>query len=124
ILGMVSMTGIGVAFSSSLLQLSHGYLGLALVITRLASIILGMGLPATAVYIILATLAAPALQRLGVPAMAAHMFVFYFGIISTITPPVALTAYAAAGVGQADPTKVGWLACKLGILAYIVPFMF
>ncbi|BAS28231.1 TRAP transporter permease [Limnochorda pilosa] len=124
ILGIVSMTGLGVTFSSSLLELSRGNLLLALVITMVASLILGMGLPATAVYLVLATLAAPALESMGVQPIAAHMFVFYFGIISTITPPVALTAYAAAGIGGANPARVGWSAFGLGIVGYIVPFMF
>jgi TRAP-type uncharacterized transport system fused permease subunit len=97
---------------------------LALFYTMVASLVLGCGLPATAVYIVLATLAAPALINIGILPLAAHLFVFYFGIISTITPPVALTAYAAAGIGGANPTKVGISAFIMGIAAYIVPFMF
>lgn len=124
IVGIVGLTGLGVKFSSSLIALSHGNILLALVYTMIASIILGCGLPTTAVYIILASMAAPALEQMGVPTLAAHMFVFYFGCISTITPPVALSAYAAAGIGDANQTKTGIKAFLFGIVAYIVPFMF
>lgn len=124
IVGIVNLTGLGVKFSSSLLTLSGGNITIALLLTMLASIILGCGLPTTAVYIILASLAAPALVQMGVPALSAHLFVFYFGCISTITPPVALTSYAAAGIGDANPTKTGFKAFTFGIVAYVVPFMF
>ena len=85
--------------------------------------ILGMGLPATAVHLILATLVTPSLEKLGVLPMAAHMFVFYYGIISTITPPVALTSYAAAGVGGGNPNRTGYYAFYLGIASFIIPFV-
>ena len=124
IVGIVNLTGLGVRFSSSLMTLSGGSVPVALVLTMLASIILGCGLPTTAVYIILASLAAPALIQMGVLPLAAHLFVFYFGCISTITPPVALTSYAAAGIGDANPTKTGLKAFSFGLAAYIVPFMF
>ena len=124
IVGIVGMTGLGVKFSSSLISLSHGNTLLALLYTALASIILGCGLPTTAVYIILASMAAPALVQMGIPVLSAHMFVFYFGCVSTITPPVALSAYAAAGIGNADQNKTGIKAFLFGIVAYIVPFMF
>jgi len=121
---VISLTGIGVRFSSSLIELSRGSLFLALVYSAIASIILGMGMPATAVYIIQAVLNVPALIKLGVAPLAAHMFIFYFSCIGCITPPVALTAYAAAGVSGGNPTRTGWLAFWLGIVAYVVPFMF
>jgi TRAP transporter 4TM/12TM fusion protein len=124
IVGVISLTGIGVRFSSSLIELSRGSLFLALVYSAIASIILGMGMPATAVYIIQAVLNVPALIKLGVAPLAAHMFIFYFSCIGCITPPVALTAYAAAGVSGGNPTRTGWLAFWLGIVAYVVPFMF
>ena len=124
IVGVVSLTGLGVKFSSSLIALSHGNTFLALFYTMVASIILGCGLPTTAVYIILASMAAPALVQIGIPLLAAHMFVFYFGCISTITPPVALTSYAASGIGEANPSKTGMKAFSFGIVAYIVPYMF
>lgn len=124
IVGIVGLTGLGVKFSSSLITLSHGNTILALVYTMFAAIILGCGLPTTAVYIVLASMAAPALVQMGIPMLAAHMFVFYFGCISTITPPVALSAYAAAGIGDANQAKTGIKAFTFGIVAYIVPFMF
>ena len=124
IVGIVNLTGLGVKFSSSLIALSHGNILMALFLTMIASIILGCGLPTTAVYIILASLAAPALIQMGVAPLAAHLFVFYFGCISTITPPVALTSYAASGIGDANPTKTGFKAFIYGIVAYIVPYMF
>ena len=124
IVGVVNLTGLGVKFSSSLISLSNGSIPVALFLTMVASIILGCGLPTTAVYIILASLAAPALIQMGVSPLAAHLFVFYFGCISTITPPVALTSYAAAGIGEANPSKTGIKAFTFGIVAYIVPCMF
>jgi len=124
IVGIVNLTGLGVKFSSSLISMSKGSIPVALFLTMVAAIILGCGLPTTAVYIILASLAAPALIQMGVSPLAAHLFVFYFGCISTITPPVALTSYAAAGLGDANPSKTGVKAFIYGIAAYIVPFMF
>ncbi len=124
IVGIVNLTGLGVKFSSSLIAMSHGNVPTALFLTMIASIILGCVLPTTAVYIILASLAAPALIQMGVTPLAAHLFVFYFGCISTITPPVALTSYAAAAIGDANPSKTGLKAFLFGIVAYIVPFMF
>jgi len=88
------------------------------------NIILGMGMPTTAVYIILATLAAPALIKLGLSPMAAHLFVFYYGCLSHLTPPVALAAYAAAGLADAPPMRTGLSAWRIGLAGYIVPFMF
>ena len=92
--------------------------------TMITSLILGMGVPTTANYVITATIAAPALIQLGVPIIAAHMFVFYFGIIADITPPVALAAYAASGISGGNPMKTGIVASKLAIAAFIVPYMF
>ena len=124
IVGSLGMTGLGVKFSSSLIALCHGSQILALFLTMIASLILGMGMPATAVYILSAALLAPPLINLGITPVAAHFFVFYFSVISCITPPVALTAYAAAGLAKTDPGKAGWTAFYYGILAYIIPYMF
>lgn len=123
ILGVIGLTGVGSAVSGAILGHFKGFLPGALLAAMAISLILGMGMPATAVYLILATLAAPPLIDLGVDPLAAHMFVFYFGIISTITPPVALTAYAAAAVGGGDPMRVGAKAFVLGIAAYCIPFV-
>ena len=124
IVGVISLTGIGVKFSSSLIELSHGSIFLALVYTMIASIILGMGMPATAVYVIQAALNVPALVQMGVAPLAAHLFVFYFSVVACITPPVALTAYAAAGISGGHPGKTGWNAFWFGCVAYIVPYIF
>jgi TRAP transporter 4TM/12TM fusion protein len=124
IIGVVAGTGLGLTFSSSMIELSGGNMGVLLVFTMLASLILGTGLSTVASYIILAVLAAPALVQGGFHPIAAHLFVLYFGALSVITPPVALASYVAAGIAGADPTKVGWLATRLGAIAFLIPFYF
>ncbi|SEA80435.1 TRAP transporter, 4TM/12TM fusion protein [Thalassobacillus cyri] len=124
ITGVVSLTGIGMQFSSIIISLSGGYLFLALFFTMISSIILGMGLPTVAAYIVQVALTVPALVELGVSPLAAHMFIFYFAIVSAITPPVALAAFAGAGIAGSDPMRTGVLALRLGIGAFIVPYMF
>src|SRR5690606_32422777 len=105
--------------------LSGGYLIFALILTMLACLVLGMGLPTTANYVVTATIAAPVLiNEFGVAAIAAHMFVFYFGIAADITPPVCLAAYAGAGIARANPFKSGVTAVKLAIAAYLIPYIF
>ncbi len=121
--GVISLTGLGLRFSSILIQLSGGHLLVMLLLTMLASIIMGMGLPTSAAYVILAVLTSPALIQLGVTPLAAHFFIFFFACISTITPPVALSAYAGAGIAGSDPMKTGWTAFMLGLAGYIVPFL-
>jgi len=122
--GVLSVTGLGSKMSGMIVSLSMGIPFLALVLTMIVAIILGMGLPTTAAYLILATVIAPALTEMGIPALTAHMFVFFYGCLSTITPPVALASYVAAGIAGADVNKVGWTAFKYGIATYILPFMF
>jgi TRAP-type uncharacterized transport system fused permease subunit len=107
-----------------LIELSGGNLLALLSLTMIASLILGMGLPTVACYIILAVLVAPALVKMGVAPMAAHLFIFYFGMLSNITPPVALAAYAAAGIAETDPFRTGYAATRLGLAGFILPFMF
>ncbi len=124
IIGMVTMTGLGLKFSTIIEVLSGGYLLPALFFSVIASLILGMGVPTTAKYIILATLVAPALVKMGAPLLAAHLFILYFGTDADITPPVGLAAYAAAGLARANPLETGIEAFKMGITAYLVPFMF
>lgn len=124
VVGVVTLTGLGLKFSGAIIQLAHGNLYLTLVFTMIASLILGMGLPTTAAYIICAILAVPALTNLGVNVLSAHLFVFYFAIISAITPPVALAAYAGAGIAKSDPMKTGLTACRIGLAAFIIPYMF
>lgn len=124
IVGVVSATGLGVKFSSLLNALSGSNPVLALVLTMVAALILGMGLPPTAVYIVLAALTVPSLVGMGVNPLAAHFFVFFFACIGAITPPVCLAAYAAAGVAKTDPFATGWRAFRMGLAGYIVPFLF
>ncbi len=124
VIGMITLTGLGLSFSSIIISLSYGHLLLALVFTMIASIILGMGIPTAAAYIIVAVLGAPALMRLGVPMIAAHMFVFYFAIISGITPPVALAAYAGAGIAKAPPMKTALYATLFGLYKFLLPYIF
>ncbi len=124
VVAVISMTGLGVRFTSSIVTISGGNPFIALIFTAIAALILGMGLPAAAVYIVVSVVAAPALTNMGFTALASHMFVFYFGIISTITPPVALTAYAAAGmVEDGNAVKVGFKAFSYALVAFILPFV-
>lgn len=124
IVGVVTLTGVGLKMGDGLLALSGGLLIPTLIFTMITSLILGMGAPTTANYIITSTCAAPAILALGVPVLAAHMFVFYFGIIADITPPVALAAFAGAAIAKANPMKTGIEASKLAIAAFIVPYIF
>jgi TRAP transporter 4TM/12TM fusion protein len=124
IAGILAVTGLGAKLSTYINVLSFDITILALLLTALMAIILGMGLPTTAAYLILATVIAPALAEMGVPLLTAHMFVFFYGCISTITPPVALASYVAAGIASAEINKVGWLAFRYGSVCYLLPFMF
>jgi len=124
IIGVITMTGLGLKFSSLVVTLSGGNLVAALVMTMIASLVLGMGLPTAAAYILVATLVAPALVELGVNLLAAHLFVFYSAMLSSITPPVALAAYAAAGIAGGNPFGIAVQACRFGIAAFIVPYLF
>ena len=121
---VLSVTGLGSKLSSFIISMSGGIPLIALILTMITAIILGMGLPTTAAYLILATVVAPALADLGVPLLTAHMFVFFFGCVSTITPPVALASYVAAGVAGADIDDVGWTAFRYGFVSYLLPFAF
>lgn len=124
IVGVVTKTGLGLKLANGLLDLAQGALIPTLMLTMVACIILGMGSPTTANYVITSTIAAPAIILLGVPELSAHLFVFYFGIIADITPPVALAAFAAAGVSGGEPIKTGINASKLAIAAFIIPYIF
>lgn len=124
IVGVTSLTSFGIKLGDIIIGMAGGSLILTLVLSAITCIILGMGMPTTAVYIVAATMAAPALIKIGVLPIAAHLFAFYFGNISNITPPVALAAFAGAGIAGANPNQVGWTAVRLGVAAFIVPFMF
>lgn len=124
IVGIVTLTGLGLKMATGLLSLSGGIMILTLFFTMIASLILGMGAPTTANYIITSTIAAPAVVKLGVPMLAAHMFTFYFGIVADITPPVALAAYAGSAIAKGNPLKTGVNATKLAIAAFLIPYIF
>ncbi|MCX0276836.1 TRAP transporter permease [Nocardia zapadnayensis] len=124
IVGVATQTGFGVKLANAIVTIGGGFLLPTLIMTALACIILGMGLPSIPAYIITATMAAPALTQLGVEPLAAHMFVFYFGLFANITPPVALAAFAAAGLSGGDPMRTGFAAMKLALAGYVVPFVF
>ncbi len=124
IVGMVTLTGLGLKIGEGLTTLTGGLLLPTLFFAMITSIILGMGVPTTANYLITSTIAAPILVGMGIPALAAHMFCFYFGIVADITPPVALAAYAGSAIAKADPFKTGVTAAKLAIAAFLVPYLF
>jgi len=124
VIGVIALTGLGLQFTSLVLAAAKDSLVPALVLTMIAGIILGMGMPTTPAYIVQAALLIPALIKLGVLPIAAHMFVFYFAIISAITPPVAMAVYAAAGIGKTNLWATGLAAMRLGATGFVVPFMF
>lgn len=124
VVGMITLTGLGLMLSSILIELSHGSLFVLLVMTMVASIILGMGVPPVAAYIILAILVVPALIKMGVYPLAAHLFVFYFSIVAGITPPMAPDAFVAAGIADSPMMKTALTACRLAIVIFIVPYIF
>jgi len=124
IVGVVGMTGVGSVLAYNILKISFGQLSIALVLVMFTAIVLSLGLPSTALYIVVAVTAAPALVEAGLPPIAAHFFVFWFGVLSNVTPPVALASYTAGGIAGADPMKTGWTGLKLTIAGFIIPFMF
>lgn len=124
IVGVVTLTGFGVKLAHAIVAFGAGSILLSLILTMIASIILGMGLPSIPTYIITSTMAAPALGELGVAPLVAHMFVFYFGLFANITPPVALASFAAAGLSGDDPMKTGFQSMRLALAGYVIPFMF
>lgn len=124
IIGVITLTGVGLKFSSLVVQVSGGSLPIALVLTMLTCLVLGMGLPTAAAYILVATLVAPALVDMGVGLIAAHLFVLYSAMLSSITPPVALAAFAAASIAGGNPMRIAVLACQFGMAAFAVPYFF
>jgi TRAP-type uncharacterized transport system fused permease subunit len=121
---VIGVTGIGGRFATMLLDVAGASAFLAMVFAMIVAIILGMGVPTTAAYAIAAAVVAPGLIRIGVPPLSAHMFIFYFAILSAITPPVALASFAAASMARADMWKTSVIALKLGLATFIVPYMF
>ncbi|MGQ9676139.1 MAG: TRAP transporter permease [Chloroflexota bacterium] len=124
ITGCIEVSGVGLRLTSSIMDLSGGNLLFGLVLVALVSLVLGMGLPTVAVYVTLAAFMVPCLIQMGIVPIAAHMFAFYFGVIALITPPVCAAAFAAAGIAGDNPMRVGFTAVRVGVAAYIVPFMF
>lgn len=124
VIGVVNLTGFGSTLTAAITSLGAGSLMLTLILTMLASIVLGLGLPSIPAYIITATMTAPALAEFGVPVLIAHLFVFYFGIFANITPPVALASFAASGLSGGDPMKTSLFSLRLSLAGFIVPFVF
>jgi TRAP transporter 4TM/12TM fusion protein len=124
VIGVLQLTGLGFTLTLTLLNIGQNSAILLLALTAIVSIILGMGMPTTAVYVLLAVLVAPGLAKLGILPIAAHLFIFYFGMLSMVTPPVCLASYAAASIGKTDPVRTGWEAMRLCAIAYVVPFLF
>ncbi|MEN3293110.1 MAG: hypothetical protein V7642_2363 [Burkholderiales bacterium] len=124
VIGVIALTGIGITFTQAVVALSQNSLVLALLLTAIAGIVLGMGMPTTPAYIVMVSLLVPALIKLGVMVPAAHMFAFYFAVLSAITPPVALAVFASAGLAKANMWHAGWEAVRIGAAGFIVPFMF
>ena len=124
IVGLLVLAALGVRISIFVTEVATVSLFLALVLVMLASLVMGMGLPTVAAYLLLVIVVAPALNDLGTSIIAAHMFIFYFGVLSSITPPVALAAYGASGISGANAMETGFTACRLAITAFIAPFLF
>jgi len=124
IVGVMSLTGLGNQLSYWIISVAQGKLIYGLMFTACVSLILGMGIPTLGAYVVLATIGAPALQELGAPLIGAHLFIFYFACLSAITPPVALAAFVGAGIAGSNPMKTGFAAMRIGIIKYIIPFMF
>jgi len=124
VVGVATLTGVGLRMSELIVHLAAGQLPIALLLTAIGSIVLGMGLPTTAAYVVLAALGAPALVQLGAPLLAAHLFIFYFGCLSNVTPPVSLAAYASAGLAGAPPFRTALVAMSLAATGFLVPFAF
>jgi TRAP transporter 4TM/12TM fusion protein len=122
IVGVLTLTGLGLKISYLLVRIAQGNLPVLLILAMCASILLGMGITTTAAYLLVAIIVAPALAKMGIPELAAHMFVFYFAVISTITPPVALAGYTAAGIAETDPFKTSLVGFRIGIAKFVVPY--
>ncbi|MGE5630761.1 MAG: TRAP transporter permease [Caulobacteraceae bacterium] len=124
VMGILNMTGLGLKISGIIVDLSNGHLIVALILAMLTSLLLGMGLPTSAAYMVLAILVAPAIVQMGVSQMGAHLFILYFGALSTITPPVALSTFAASGIAGSGMWETGFEAMKLAVAGFIIPFIF
>ncbi len=124
IIGGISNTGLNLTFAHQIVKICNNSLPLALLLVAVVALILGMGMTTTAVYVTVAVIMAPALINMGVGMLAAHLFCFYFGCINAITPPVCVASFTAAGISGGSPTKTGWISFRLGLLAFLIPFIF
>lgn len=124
VVGTISLTSLGLVIGNNVIGLAGDSLLLAMIFTMLTSLVMGMGVPTTPMYIIVATVSAPILVKLGVFPLAAHMFVFFYGALAEVTPPVALAAYTAAGIARVQPSKVAWTAVRLALTGFIIPYFF
>ena len=124
IIAGINISGMGLKFAGIVMMIAADQMWLALILTMIVAVILGMGVPTTAVYVTVSVLLSPALIKMGIPEIAAHMFPFYYGVLAAITPPVALASFAAAGVANTNPSTTGWQAVRLGLSGFIIPFMF
>jgi len=124
IIALMDLTGLGIAFANAIVSLGNQSLFMALCLTMLGCLILGMGMPTLPAYLIIVLVLGPAVTLLGVPVLSIHLFVFYFGVLANVTPPVALAAYAAAPIAGADPIRTGLAAAKLSLVGFIIPFSF
>jgi TRAP transporter 4TM/12TM fusion protein len=124
LIGVMEVTGVGLRLTGGLVALAGGNMFILLLVTAACALVLGMGMPGVAVYVLLAIILAPALVQAGLPPLVAHFFVMYYGITSLLTPPVCLISFIAAGIADAPYMKTGWQAMRLGIVVYLVPFMF
>jgi len=124
VVGVMNLTGLGLRLSSQLINLSHGYVFVALLLVMITCVILGMGMPTVAAYVITAAIGAPVLEQLGVPVAAAHLFILYYAVLSLITPPVMVASFGAAALAQAEIMKTGYSAVRFAALAFVMPFIF
>ena len=124
VVAVIALTGVGYKFINFVTLIAGNSLFLLMICLMLTSMVLGMGVPTSPAYIIVATLGAPALVKAGVPLIAAHLFVFYYAILSAITPPVCVASFSGAAIAGANAMKTGWMSVKLGIVAFVIPFMF
>jgi TRAP transporter 4TM/12TM fusion protein len=124
VIGVINMTGIGLRFASLLVELGHGNLLLALIVAMVACLLLGMGLPTLPAYLIIVLILGPAVAKIGVPLLLVHLFVLYYGVLSNITPPVAIAAYAAAPIAGANPLITGIQAIRISFVGFLIPFVF
>jgi TRAP-type uncharacterized transport system fused permease subunit len=124
VIGVINMSGIGLMFAETVLSVASSNLWMALFFVMLACLVMGMGVPTGAAYLMIAIVLGPVLQKLGLSLVAAHLFVVYFGVLSVVTPPVALAAFAAAPIAEADPMKTGFEATRLAIAGFIIPYLF